>query len=106
MFKLPNGITCLLVNDLNTELLEDDPNNVAVSVAVNAGSFNDPSHRQGLAHFLEHMIFMGSEKYPDENAFSNFISAKGGESNAYTMSEYTNYHFKVNYENIEKALDL
>jgi insulysin len=49
---------------------------------------------------------MGSEKYPDENAFSNFISAKGGESNAYTMSEYTNYHFKVNYENIEKALDL
>ena len=52
------------------------------------------------------MIFMGSEKYPDENAFSNFISAKGGSSNAYTANELTNYHFKINYENIRMALDL
>ena len=34
------------------------------ALAVNAGAFNDPPHRNGLAHFLEHMIFTGSEKYP------------------------------------------
>jgi secreted Zn-dependent insulinase-like peptidase len=44
------------------------------AIAVNVGSFNDPPHRQGLAHFLEHMIFMGSEKYPAENDFSDFIA--------------------------------
>ena len=61
------------------------------SLTVNVGSFNDPRHRPGLAHFLEHMIFMGSEKYPDENAFSTFISTRGGYTNAYTEFEFTNY---------------
>ena len=61
------------------------------SFAVNVGGFNDPAHRQGLAHFLEYMIFMGSEKYPEESAFSDLISANGGESNAYTEYEVTNY---------------
>ena len=77
-----------------------------VSIAVNVGSFNDPHNRQGLAHFLEHMIFMGSTKYPAENDFSDLISANGGYSNAYTEFEYTNYQFKVNYTGLEKALDL
>ncbi len=62
-----------------------------VSIAVNVGSFNDPPNRQGLAHFLEHMIFMGSTKYPGENDFSAHISANGGYTNAYTEFEYTNY---------------
>jgi nardilysin len=77
-----------------------------VSIAVNVGSFNDPPQRQGLAHFLEHMIFMGSEKYPDENAFSDFVTAHGGYSNAFTEFEYTNYQFKVDYQGLQKALDL
>lgn len=63
----------------------------AVSLAVNVGCFNDPHSRQGIAHFLEHMIFMGSSKYEDENEFSNFIAAHGGYTNAYTEWEYTNY---------------
>ena len=63
----------------------------SVSIVVNAGSFNDPKHRPGLAHFLEHMIFMGSQKYPGENDFSDHINSNGGSSNAYTEYEYTNY---------------
>lgn len=41
-------------------------------------------HYVRLAHFLEHMLFMGTEKYPIENAYSSFLSSHGGMSNAYT----------------------
>ena len=78
----------------------------SVSLSVNAGSLNDPLHRQGLAHFLEHMIFMGSNKYPDENQYSNHISSHGGYTNAYTELEFTNYYFKVDYKGLFLALDM
>ena len=39
---------------------------------------------QGLSHYLEHMLFMGSEKFPDENDYDAFLSSHGGASNAYT----------------------
>ena len=50
---------------------------------------------QGLAHFLEHMIFMGSSKYPDENGLMDFIKNHGGSTNAYTDRIETNYYFEV-----------
>lgn len=40
--------------------------------------------RQGLSHYLEHMLFMGSERFPDENDYDAFLSAHGGSSNAMT----------------------
>ena len=73
---------------------------------MNVGSLNDPPHRQGLAHFLEHMIFMGSEKYPEESAYSDLISSNGGYNNAWTEYEYTNYQFQVDYTALEKTLDM
>ena len=107
LFKLENGVTCLLIQDQNSKAKKDSGGNMAsVSIAINAGSFNDPPSRQGLAHFLEHMIFMGSEKYPDENAFNSLISANGGYSNAYTENEHTNYQFKINYSELKLALDM
>ena len=45
----------------------------AASLCVSVGSFSDPSDLPGLAHFLEHMVFMGSEKYTQENAFDEFL---------------------------------
>lgn len=39
---------------------------------------------QGLSHYLEHMLFMGSKKYPDENEYDAYISNNGGMANAYT----------------------
>lgn len=39
---------------------------------------------QGLSHYLEHMLFMGSEKYPDENEYDSFLAKHGGSSNAFT----------------------
>jgi len=73
---------------------------------VNVGSLNDPRERQGIAHFLEHMIFMGSEKYPDEAAFSDHLTSNGGETNAYTENEVTTYHFSVSMEGLRTALDM
>ena len=78
----------------------------SVSISVNAGSFNDPPNRQGLAHFLEHMIFMGSKKYPNETEFGNLIASNGGYSNAFTEYELTNYQFKINYNQLKVALDM
>ena len=61
-FKLKNGIKVLVVSDSETE-----KSGVAVNVGV--GSFSDPDEFPGLAHFLEHMLFMGTKKFPDENYF-------------------------------------
>lgn len=66
---------------------------------------SDPEDVPGLAHFLEHMLFYSSEKYPEEDAYSKYIAEKGGSTNAYTANESTNYHFDVNWESLEEALD-
>ena len=76
------------------------------SIVVNAGSYNDPPHRQGLAHFLEHMIFMGSQKYQSESAYSDHFASNGGYCNAYTEFEITNFQFQVQYSGLETALDM
>ncbi len=57
------------------------------------------------AHFLEHMLFLGTEKYPDENEYSKFLNHHGGWSNAYTANDHTNYYFDVSPKNLEGALD-
>ena len=57
-----------------------------------------------MAHFLEHMIFMGSEKYPDEDAYSGFLSENGGYCNAFTQFENTNFQFEVTYHGLQEAL--
>lgn len=62
-------------------------------MAVRAGHFYDPLDCQGLAHLLEHMLFMGSRHLPKPNAINGFIEQHGGSINAWTGTEYTNYHF-------------
>ena len=106
MFKLENQMQVLLIQDNNQKELEQGEPIAYVSLAVNVGSFNDPPHRQGLAHLLEHMIFMGSEKYPEQDSYSNHISESGGYTNAYTQLESTNFHFDINYSGLKIALDM
>ena len=85
---LDNGLKCLLISDPTTD-------RSAASLDVHAGYMLDPTQFPGLAHFLEHMLFMGSKKYPSENEFSKFIDENSGMTNAYTSNENTNYHFEV-----------
>ncbi|MFK0573011.1 insulinase family protein [Endozoicomonas sp.] len=95
---LDNGLKVLLVSDPDTD-------KSAAAVDVNVGSYQDPDDRLGLAHFLEHMLFMGTEKYPDVDSYSEFIRANGGSSNAYTADVRTNYYFDINSDQLQPALD-
>ena len=63
---------------------EDGIRKAATALLVNVGSYHDPPYCQGLAHFLEHMLFLGTELYPQENAYDAFLSKMGGDDNAYT----------------------
>lgn len=85
---LPNKLSVLLASDPATDV-------EAASVHVRAGHFDDPASRAGLAHFHEHMLFLGTEKYPAENDYEDFLGKNGGMSNAYTDMEDTNYYFNV-----------
>ncbi|XP_065618930.1 insulin-degrading enzyme-like 1, peroxisomal [Quercus suber] len=96
----------VLHNSLQVLLIADpDTDKCAASMSVSVGSFSDPQGLEGLAHFLEHMLFYASEKYPLEDSYSKYITEHGGCTNAFTSSENTNYYFDVNTDGFEEALD-
>ena len=98
--------TLVLENELRVYLLSDPKFNVSsASVSVQVGSLDNPEDRQGLAHFLEHMLFLGTEKYPDVDEYSSYLRNNGGYSNAYTASDLTNYQFQVLPDAFEGAID-
>ncbi|VEU33574.1 unnamed protein product [Pseudo-nitzschia multistriata] len=80
--------------------------NAAAAMVVGVGSLYDPKECQGMAHFLEHLLFMGSEKYPEENCYDAYMSKHGGSDNAYTENEHTVFHFEIPQEQLSGALDL
>ncbi|XP_028251603.1 nardilysin-like isoform X2 [Parambassis ranga] len=77
----------------------------AAALCVGVGSFSDPGDLPGLAHFLEHMVFMGSEKYPSENGFDSFLKKHGGSDNASTDCERTVFQFDIQRKSFKEALD-
>ncbi|KAF7244306.1 Nardilysin [Varanus komodoensis] len=77
----------------------------AAALCIGVGSFSDPEDLPGLAHFLEHMVFMGSSKYPDENGFDAFLKKHGGSDNASTDCERTIFQFDVQRKYFKEALD-
>lgn len=96
--RLNNGLEAYLVSDPNAE-------ESAAALAVAVGSWSDPKEYPGMAHFLEHMLFMGTKAYPSENDFSQYITDHGGSSNAYTSLDRTVYMFSVNNSGFEGSLD-
>jgi insulysin len=98
LLRLQNGLEALVIQDPET-----DKSSAAMDVRV--GHLSDPIELQGLAHFCEHLLFMGTEKYPRENEYSEYLSNHSGSSNAYTGMENTNYFFDVGHKHLEGALD-
>ena len=95
---LDNGLEALVVSD-------PDADKAAAALTVNVGSANDPDGRPGLAHFLEHMLFLGTAKYPDPGEYSRFLAEHGGCDNAATSFAHTSYFFDVDAAHLEGALD-
>jgi insulysin len=95
-----------LENDLQVLLISDpDAPKAAASLTVMVGSGDNPPGRGGLAHFLEHMLFLGTDKYPDAAEYEEYITEHGGSRNAYTAFDHTNYFFDVNAEHLTESLD-
>ena len=95
---LNNGVQVYLISDPGVD-------QSAAGVAVEAGSWNDPQEYPGMAHFLEHMLFMGTEAYPKETEYMQFITDHGGKVNAFTASDRTVYMFSINNDAFEGALN-
>ena len=96
---LSNELRCLLISD-------DEADMSCAALNVHVGCSLDPKPLYGTAHFLEHMLFMGTEKYPRENEYSEYIAKNGGAyKNAFTTLTDTNFHFMISNEAFEGALD-
>lgn len=94
---LDNGLTVLLVKDSSAE-------KSAAALTVNVGHFDDPADYQGMAHFLEHMLFLGSENYPDPGEYQQFISQYGGSHNAWTGTEHSHFYFDIDPPQFRQAI--
>ena len=95
---LNNGLAVLLMHD-------PEVTRSTAALAVGVGSLYDPEEKMGLAHYLEHMLFLGTKKYPEVNAFDKLLSANSGDNNAYTGDVITNYFFEISHGAYEEALD-
>lgn len=96
--RLANGLEVYLISDPRAE-------KSAAAMIVRVGSWEDPDTAPGMAHFVEHMLFLGTKKYPEESDFDRFISQHGGITNASTHADHTEYVFSVNTEAFTEALD-
>jgi secreted Zn-dependent insulinase-like peptidase len=128
LIELPNRMRALLISDptigqsdgegprgaapmgcwpaASQRAAEDDAGSkmAACAIAVGVGYLCDPPHLGGLAHFLEHMLFMGTKKYPRENGWNQFLSAHGGSDNGETDAESTVFYFDVKHDYLHAAL--
>lgn len=98
VLTLENGLNVLLVSD-------PEADNAATSMNVRVGSAQDPEDLQGLAHFLEHMLFLGTTPYPEPDAYQRYISDNAGSHNAFTAQQDTNYFFNIEPSALPEALD-
>ncbi|EGR28661.1 insulin-degrading enzyme, putative [Ichthyophthirius multifiliis] len=94
---LYNGLQVMIIKNTNK-------NFSIVALDVKAGSFQQ--NINGLAHLLEHILFLSNEKYPDISSLDNFLALNGGYSNAETQNENTTFYLKVNTNYLQDVLDI
>ncbi|KAG5930400.1 hypothetical protein E4U42_001646 [Claviceps africana] len=88
VIRLENDLEVLLVHDAETD-------KASAALDVRVGNFSDEDGMPGMAHAVEHLLFMGTKKFPVENEYNQYLSANSGNSNAYTAATSTNYYFEV-----------
>lgn len=97
--KLQNGLRVLTVPMPSLE-------SVTVTVWVKTGSRNEDKRINGISHFLEHMVFKGGAKRPGAKLISEAVDSIGGEFNAATNKDWTNFYIKARPKNLETAMDV
>lgn len=85
---LPNGLIII-------EVPGHDAESVVVDFFIKTGSRSETLKENGISHFLEHFLFKGSKKYPTALAISSVIDSIGGEMNANTGKEHTQFYIKA-----------
>lgn len=95
---LANGLQVYLISDPGVD-------QSAAGLAVNVGSWEDLKEYPGTAHFLEHMLFMGTKAYPNESEYMQYIHEHSGAVNAFTAPDRTVYMFSINNDAFEGAVD-
>lgn len=95
--ELSNGLQAILVSDPHIK-------QSAIALTVMAGSWQEPDAFPGMAHFLEHMLFLGTSEYPDESSFTRFLTEHSGQTNAFTHGDYTSYMFALNSDGFKEGL--
>ena len=104
--QLEYQFTVLPSNKLRVLLISDRESSVSGAyLSVEAGFFDETEDYMGLAHLCEHMLFVGTEKYPEINEFAKYITFHGGTKNAITSNEETSYYFTIQSSYLEPALD-
>lgn len=96
--QLDNGLEAYLVSD-------PEATKSGAALTVQVGSWDEPEEHPGLAHYLEHLLFLGTEQYPDESEYERYITENGGITNAFTTNDATSYLFTVENSGFEGALD-
>ncbi len=96
---LANGLTVITIDLPHL-------NSVTTLVAVGAGSRYETKENSGVAHFLEHMFFKGSKKYPTTEIIAGLVEGIGADNNASTSKEYTTYWIKAAAKHVELATDI
>ncbi len=99
MRDLDNGLRVIVVPT-------DYPDIVTIQIPVQTGSRNEVEEgKTGFAHFFEHMMFRGTEKYPTE-VYKEILKKAGADQNAYTTADYTNYHITFTKDDLEKMIEV
>ncbi len=96
VFKLDNGLVCVIQEDRSAPL-------VAVSITYKVGSLDEEKGRAGFAHLFEHLMFQGTKNLAP-NEVSKLVESHGGVDNAYTMKTNTTYHEVVPSNALESVL--
>ncbi len=97
-FKLENGLSVVVIPDRRAPV-------VTHMIWYKVGAADEPKGKAGIAHFLEHLMFKGTTKYP-AGAFSHLLRINGGVENAFTTQDYTVYHQRIAKERLELVMEL
>lgn len=98
--------TFTLENGLNVVVIEDHRAPVVVQMIwYRVGAADEPAGHSGIAHFLEHLMFKGTEKVAP-NAFSGIVEAQGGDDNAFTSWDYTAYFQRIAADRLDLVMEM